>query len=127
MNNKETGKFGEDIAVKYLIKNGYLILTRNHREKFDEIDIIARKRDTTLIFCEVKTIFGFSESNQIYEHFMPEDHVGSLKMKRMLRGANIFLSKYPHLIHEERGWQLDLIAITLRDNNVADIRHYENI
>jgi len=35
MNNIETGKIGEDIANKYLLNNGYVILARNHREKFN--------------------------------------------------------------------------------------------
>ena len=48
------GKCGEDIAVKYLKKKGYKILTRNFRYKHKEIDIICVK-DKCLIFVEVKT------------------------------------------------------------------------
>lgn len=55
MNGKQNlGQFGEEVAVEYLIKNGYKIIERNYRCKLGEIDIIAKKYDL-LIFVEVKT------------------------------------------------------------------------
>ena len=54
MNNKEFGSMGEDIAVKYLIQNGFDIIDRNFYSRFGEIDIIATK-NTDIIFIEVKT------------------------------------------------------------------------
>ena len=54
MNNKEKGDLGEEIALKYLIKNGAKILEKNYRIKIGEIDIIA-KIDNELAFIEVKS------------------------------------------------------------------------
>jgi len=51
MKNVETGKMGENIACQYLLKNSYLILARDHKERFNEIDIIARDPHGVLIFC----------------------------------------------------------------------------
>ena len=51
--NQEIGKFGEDIATKYLQKKGYKIIERNFSCKQGEIDIIAKKHNT-IIFVEVK-------------------------------------------------------------------------
>ncbi len=48
------GKSGEDLAARYLKKNGYQVLCRNYRSPFGEIDIIARDADT-LVFVEVKS------------------------------------------------------------------------
>jgi putative endonuclease len=91
MQNSETGKLGEEIAAQYLCGKHYLILIRNHREKFDEIDIIARHSDGTLIFCEVKTINGTHE--RYSDFFMPEDHLDQRKIKKLIRSSSIFLAK----------------------------------
>ena len=48
------GKNGEAVACKYLSKEGYIILERNFRSKFGEIDIIALE-DKKVVFIEVKT------------------------------------------------------------------------
>ncbi|MFQ8625585.1 MAG: YraN family protein [Candidatus Gastranaerophilaceae bacterium] len=43
MNNRKFGDAGEDLACRYLEKQGYEILERNkHYSKFCEIDIIAK-------------------------------------------------------------------------------------
>ena len=52
--HNKIGKIGEEIAVKYLKKEGYYIVERNYRNKFGEIDIIASKNNCT-IFVEVKS------------------------------------------------------------------------
>lgn len=51
--SKQFGRLGESIAVGHLKKNGYRILARNYRNRFGEIDIIARHRDV-IVFVEVK-------------------------------------------------------------------------
>jgi putative endonuclease len=53
-NRQEFGRTGETLACRYLEENGYVILARNYRTKFGEIDIIARDMDT-LVFIEVKS------------------------------------------------------------------------
>lgn len=54
MNNKEKGFFGEDLARKYLKKQGYKIIETNYRaSRLAEIDIIAKHKDF-LVFVEVK-------------------------------------------------------------------------
>lgn len=54
MQNKELGKKGEEVALRFLKKNGYRILERNYVCKLGEIDIIAKEKET-LTFIEVKT------------------------------------------------------------------------
>ena len=48
------GKNGENIACKYLEQIGYKIITRNYRNKYGEIDIIAKENDN-YVFVEVKS------------------------------------------------------------------------
>ena len=89
MQKAEIGKLGEEIAAKHLAGLGYLILIKNHREKFDEIDIIARHSDKTLIFCEVKTLSINENYNEAWSHmngwFMQEDHLDARKLKKLIR------------------------------------------
>jgi putative endonuclease len=54
MQKKELGKKGEEIALRFLKKNGYRIIERNYTCKMGEIDIIAREKET-FVFIEVKT------------------------------------------------------------------------
>ena len=48
------GKYGEELAARYLSKNGLVILERNWRCDLGEIDVIAREKND-LVICEVKT------------------------------------------------------------------------
>jgi putative endonuclease len=124
MNNAETGKIGENIAYKYLLDKKYLILTRNYKRKSGEIDIIGRSPDGRLIFFEVKTLNVFGTSR---DEFMPEDNLSNTKHRKMIRASEVFLAKYPKLVWENKGWQIDLIAVVLRNGKLADLRHYENL
>ena len=48
------GKWGEEMVVEHLVKEGYAIVERNWRSNHHEIDIIATKGDM-VAFVEVKT------------------------------------------------------------------------
>lgn len=48
------GQLGEELTAEYLRKQGYIIVKKNYRDRFGEIDIIAENH-TTLVFVEVKT------------------------------------------------------------------------
>lgn len=122
--NISIGKIGEDLAYGYLIKNGYVVLTRNYKEKWDEIDIIGRSKNGTLVFFEVKTINGEAGG------LMPEDNMTSAKLKKLKRACQMFVAKQSDLINNNVGWRIDLLAIALTGPNPAKdhiMRHYENI
>jgi putative endonuclease len=51
------GKQGEQLAVNFLLDEGYEILERNWRFKHNEVDIIARDKDM-LVIVEVKARSG---------------------------------------------------------------------
>ena len=51
---QQYGKFGEDLATRFLIRNGYKILENNFRNHYGEIDIIAQDKDT-IVFVEVRS------------------------------------------------------------------------
>ena len=86
MSNISLGKNGEDIAVKYLEKQGYKILERNKRfSKLCEIDIIALDRNI-LVFVEVKT-----RKTNICGH--PFEAITKTKYNHIKQGVFLYLQE----------------------------------
>lgn len=123
-NNQKIGAFGERIACAYLLKNGWKTIARNHRERSDEIDIIAFSPDKTLVFLEVKTRRLTSRAPGI----QAEDNLTPHKLHKLSRACLIFAEKHQNLINDEQGWRIDLLAIDIGiRGDILDIRHYKNI
>lgn len=53
MNNRKSGKKYETMAAEYLERHGFVILEKNFRSKWGEIDLIARD-GRYVVFVEVK-------------------------------------------------------------------------
>lgn len=110
---KETGSFGEEQAVKYLIEKGYQILTRNWRYLKGEIDIVAKK-DDWLVFVEVKTRSTIDFGN-------PEEFVSPRQQKLIINTAHQFIIEN----NREEEARFDVIGIVLQNNKVVQIDHIE--
>lgn len=54
MDNKELGVLGESYAENFLKEKGYIIVGKNYKNFFGEIDLIAKKEDL-IVFVEVKS------------------------------------------------------------------------
>jgi putative endonuclease len=126
--HNETGKIGEDITTNFLVKNGFLIVLRNYRKKWGEIDIIAEK-DKVLHFVEVKTVSRKSyggKFEQEINNYRPEDNMHPWKIKRLQRAIQTYLlEKYKV---SDPPWQFDLACVFLdHERRVAKIRFMENI
>lgn len=129
----EFGKEGEDIAAEYLIKQGFKIIDRNYRKPWGEIDIICQAPDKTLVFVEVKTVRQYGDSSAMPDdrqannpQLMAEDQLTKSKLARLIRTASLYSGQNEKLIIENKGWRIDLIALTFNNERV-DIKHYENI
>ncbi len=136
---KSLGQIGEDLACEYLVKKGYRILKRNYWQPWGEIDIIARARNNTLIFVEVKALQEYGQGNDNDDDddkgIKPEDHLTASKLQKLQRTCQKFVSGNSEMVDEKRGWQIDLVAITLPANPLdlernpehCRINHYQNI
>lgn len=80
------GKYAEEVAAKYLIKNNHLILHRNFLCKLGEIDIIALDKKT-IIFVEVKY------RSQKYSGNAAES-ITSTKQKKIIKAAQYWINQY---------------------------------
>lgn len=83
INKRAIGKYGEEIAEKYLKKNKYEIICKNFYTRMGEVDLIAIK-DKYLIFIEVK-----SRKNKNYGS--PAMAVNENKIRHMKIAARVFL------------------------------------
>ncbi len=112
-NTKKTGDKGEQVAVDFLIENGYKILERNFRSGKSEIDIIARKNEL-IVFVEVKTRSEYQNNN-------PGDLLSHAQQNRITNAAHEYIVA-KDLDLEAR---FDLMIILLRQSK-TEVEHFED-
>jgi putative endonuclease len=113
---QQIGRWGEEIASRYLERKGYTLCSHNVRTAHGEIDIVASK-DSEIIFIEVKT-----RSSHSFGY--PEDSVTLRKQAYMLSAAQDYLQAHPE---SGESWQFDVIAIERRPGGKTEIMHFENV
>jgi len=114
-NTKHIGNIGEKLTEEYLIKEGFIILERNYRSKYGEIDLISLKNDK-IFFFEVKTRkslnFGF-----------PVEAYTRMKQERIIKTALIYINN----LQVKKSFQFNLVSILLSDSNdIKEFKIYEN-
>lgn len=108
----ELGRTGEAVAAKYYQRQGWLLLDRNYRTRFGEIDLILYKEDT-LVFAEVKT-----RSDDRFA--APAEAVNAAKQRRIIKAAGQYLQHSPYgdslvrfdvveVLPAAGGWQIHCI------------------
>lgn len=111
--HNDLGKFGEELSVDFLEKNGYDILETNWVFQKAEIDIIAQK-DNILAIVEVKT-------RSSIEFGLPQDFVKPKKIQLLVKAVNEYVISND-LDLEVR---FDIIAIYKEDKQFK-IEHIED-
>ena len=111
--HNEFGKEGEQIAVDFLLKKGYIISYRNYRYLKAEIDIIAQKENVDAI-VEVR-----SRSSDFLENIA--ETVTPKKIKLLIMAADYYILS-ADLDLEVR---FDIITI-LKNSSRFEIEHLEN-
>ncbi len=100
MSATSTGRAAETVAAEYLEHRGYQILDRNWRNRWCELDIVAR-RAGTIHFVEVKyrasTAWG-----------SPADYINYDKLTRLTRAALAWNQAHRHYGH----YQIGLVSVT---------------
>jgi putative endonuclease len=109
------GSWGEQAAAGFLEKLGYVILERNVRTQYGEIDLIARQA-AILVFVEVKT-------RSSTEFGYPEESITATKQQHMQDAAQDYLQSHPELDGE---WRVDVVSIRRLKNQQPEITHIEN-
>lgn len=114
MSNITLGKNGEEIAVKFLEKQGYKILeTNRHFSKLCEIDIIALDKNT-IVFVEVKT-----RKTDVCGH--PLEAITKTKYNHIKQGLLIYLQENP----QYKKFRIDAVSVLIKPE--VKIEHLKNI
>lgn len=115
-NTKEIGALTENLAAEYLKNKKYKILEKNFRCRFGEIDIVAQK-NKILVFVEVKSRTNFDN------RYSPLDNITQAKKQKLIKLGQYYLKN--KRIPSDSSWQIDVIAVELKNNEQFKITHFE--
>jgi Holliday junction resolvase-like predicted endonuclease len=121
------GRLGEDIVWGYLKNRGYLIIARNYRRKWGELDIVAKK-DGVLHFVEVKAGSWRADAwpREGTDIHRPEDHMHARKCARMARVIETYLMDAR--VPRDAEWTVDLAVVLVNERTrKARIRWLHNL
>jgi putative endonuclease len=123
---QKIGEIGENIAVRFLVKQSFSILERNYTKKWGEIDIVVEK-DKKLYFIEVKSVSrNLDYVNRETNTWRAEDNMHPWKLKRMSRTIQTYLLSKK--IPDEKEWEVNLLVVYLDlKNKKAKIKVVNNI
>ena len=117
--NREKGREGERRAAEYLEKKGFLVVDRNWRKRWGEIDLVVEK-DGVLVFVEVKMKTGGGWGR-------PEDMVDERKLGQVGRLSRMYVTE-KSLWDRYKSFRIDVVCIEKMDSDSGyRVRWYENV
>lgn len=111
--HNEVGKQGEAVAVKFLAKKGYDIITQNWRFQKAEIDIITKYKGQ-IVIVEVKTRTSLEFEN-------PKEAVTVAKQKRIVKAADAYIQEQ----NIDLECRFDIVSVLIQGSKV-DVEHIED-
>lgn len=108
------GRWGEDLAARHLTAAGMQVLDRNWRCPQGELDLVARDRDGTVVFVEVKTRSGTGFG-------VPAEAVGRVKARRLRVLACRWLLEHRQPAGAEL--RFDVVGIVRLPGQVPELTH----
>ena len=134
---RKLGNLGEDLACRFLIKQGFDIVERNYWKKWGEIDIIA-KNGLGIHFIEVKSVSCLPDriirageninqvSRENNDNYRPEDNIHPWKLQRLARTIQTYLLEKN--ISHETNWQFDVITVYIdKKRLISKVSMLENV
>ncbi len=112
-NNKKTGNRGEELASEFLESKGYLIVERNFRTRFGEVDIVCFEGEI-LVFVEVKTKIGHDFGD-------PEEMVSKSKLAQVRRMGEVFIEMNKMSVASDSDhpiFRLGVASVSLRSRRI---------
>lgn len=98
------GRYGEDLAARWLQDQGYRILDRNWRCAAGELDIVAEAQGWW-VAVEVKTRRGVGFGD-------PFESISRRKLQRLHGLARAWAAEHPGVSHRDR-WRVDAVSVLI--------------
>jgi putative endonuclease len=114
-NKRLKGQIGEQLAAKYLQRQGLEIIEHNYFQRSGEIDIIATENNE-IVFVEVKTL-----NSEVLLQIT--DTISSLKKNRLMKLAKVWLCK--HNLSEAK-YRIDFFGLVYRNSKIKKLVHIKN-
>ncbi|MDD7318179.1 MAG: YraN family protein [Prevotella sp.] len=113
--HNELGKWGEEIAVRYLQERGYIIIERDWKSRKKDIDIVAIENGV-YVFIEVKT-----RRNKLFGE--PTNAVNHYKMQNLKLSISNYIMA--HSLNNEI--RFDIITVVGKIGEVPEIEHLKDV
>ncbi len=107
------GRYGEDLAAQHLVAVGMRLLDRNWRCREGELDLVARDRDGTVVFVEVKTRSSAAFGD-------PAEAVSWAKVRKLRTLAGVWLREHPS---DGSPLRFDVISVVRQRGQAPVVRH----
>ncbi len=119
-NNFKKGRAGEKFAESYLIEKGFVIIDRNFKTRYGEIDLIAAK-SKILHFIEVKLKVG--------DNFgAPEEMVNKRKILQVVKTAESYLLLNRNYADKFKRFLVGAVCVVVNpDGSKKRINYYDNL
>ena len=110
-----SGRKGERVACRFLMRQGFDILARRFRARRGEVDLIALEGDT-LVFVEVKT-------RASREFGDPWEFVGWEKQQSLRMAADEFIARHDL---GQYAYRFDVVSVIAPGTRVQEVELYRN-
>ncbi len=110
------GRYGEDVAARFLAAAGLVVLERNWRCELGELDIVARDGDV-LVACEVKT-------RRATRFGTPLEAVTARKAARLRRLTARWLAERQFPV---AGVRIDVVGVLQPPRGAAVVEHVRGV
>lgn len=111
---QQFGRWGEQVAIRYLRRKGFIVLDRNVFTPYGELDVVALD-GCELVFVEVK-------ARRTESFGLPEDSMTKRKLEHLWNS----LLYYCEECRWKRTFRLDVVSI-IHQGITPRIRHLRNV
>lgn len=117
LSTRELGAIGEEAAARYLSDQGYVVVDRNWRCSFGELDIVAASPDGVAVFVEVKT-------RRTCWSGIPQAAVTQAKCKKLRQLAGAWMAERKP---RARDMRIDVVALEATGQSTLALTHLRSV